>query len=96
MWACVVRADLRLPGVQSLKEKRAVLRPHVERLRRLASLSVAEVGDHDFWQRSVVGVAIVAPDRAHLDSLIGKVRKYLEGQHDIELIEWAVTHLEEP
>lgn len=96
MWACVVRADLRLPGVQSLKQKRAVLRPHIERLRRLASLSVAEVGDHDFWQRSVLGVAIVAPDRAYLDGLIGKVRRYVEGQHDIELIDWAVTHLEEP
>ncbi len=96
MWACAIRIDLRLPAVQSLKEKRAVLRPHVERLRRLASLSVAEVDGHDFWQRAGLGVAMVAPSRSHLDSLVEKVRRYLDHQNDIEVIEWSITYLEEP
>lgn len=96
MWACAIRIDLRLPGSQSLKEKRAVLRPHVERLRRLASLSVAEVDGHDYWQRAVLGVAIVAPDRSHLDRLVDKVRHYLDGQNDIEVIGMSITYLDEP
>lgn len=79
----------------SLKGKRAVLRPHIERLRRLASLSVAEIGRQDAWQRATVGVAAVAPDAGALDSIISKVRRYLDGQTDIELVEMTVDYLEE-
>ena len=96
MWACAIRIELRIPGAQSLKEKRALLRPHLDRLRRLASLSVAEVGGHDYWQRGTLGVAIVAPDAGHLDSLIDRVRRYFDGQVDIELVDLAISYLEDP
>lgn len=96
MWACAIRLELRLPGVQSLKEKRALLRPHVERLRRLASLSVAEVDGHDYWQRSTLGVAIVAPDAGAMESLVDRVRRYVDSQLDIELVDLAVSYLEDP
>lgn len=96
MWACAVRVDLHLGGVQSLKEKRAVLRPHIERLKKLASVSVAEVENHDFWQRATLGLAVVAPDRAHLDSILERLRRYLDSQIDIEMIDLSVTYLEEP
>lgn len=96
MWACAIRMELRIPGAQSLKEKRARLRPHVERLRRLASLSVAEVAGHDYWQRTTLGVAIVAPDAGALDSLIDRVRRYVDSQVDIELVDLAISYLENP
>lgn len=96
MWACAVRIELRLPGVQSLKEKRAVLRPHLERLKKLASISVSEVDAHDLWQRATLGIGVVAPDRAHLDSILDRVRRYLDSQIDIEMIDMAVSYLEEP
>jgi uncharacterized protein YlxP (DUF503 family) len=96
MHSCAVRLELHIPAAQSLKSKRAVLRPHIERLRKLASLSIAEVDNHDFWQRASLGVAIVAPDAAQLDSLIERVRRYFDDQVDIELLEVAVSYLEEP
>lgn len=96
MWACAVRVELHLGGVQSLKEKRAVLRPHLERLKKLASVSVAEVDNHDFWQRATLGMALVAPDRSHLDSVLQRLRRYLDSQNDIEMIDLSVTYLEEP
>ena len=96
MQACAIRLELRIPAVGSLKRKRAVLRPHVERLRRLASVSVAEVGNHDYWQRATIGVAIVAPDTAHLDSLIDRVGRYFDTQIDVELVEMSVSYMEEP
>lgn len=96
MWACAIRMELRVPGAQSLKEKRALLRPHVERVRRMASLSVAEVDGHDYWQRATIGVAIVAPDAAHLGSLVDRVRRYFDSQVDIELVDLAISYLEDP
>jgi uncharacterized protein YlxP (DUF503 family) len=96
MWACVIGITLRIPGVRSLKSKRSVLRPHIERLRRMASISVAEVDHHDAWQMAGVGVAIVTPDRSHMETIVGKVRGYLQSQVDIELIEFALGYLEDP
>lgn len=96
MWACAIRFELRILGVQSLKGKRAVLKPHVERLRRLASLSVSEVDHHDLWQRAAVGVAVVTPDGRSLESIIDKVRRYVDAQIDIELIEMTISYLEDP
>ena len=62
---------------------------------RLASLSVAEVGHHDAWQLATIGVAIVAPDSAHLDNLINRVRRYVEEQVDVEMLVFAVSYPEE-
>ena len=39
--------ELSLPGNDSLKDKRSVLKPLVVRMRREFNVSVAEVGEHD-------------------------------------------------
>lgn len=96
MLAIALRVEIRIPAAQSLKAKRSVLRPIVEGLRRLGSLSVAEVGFHDVWQRSVIGVAMVASDQSSLDRLIGDLRRYLDGCTEIEILELDATYLEDP
>ncbi len=96
MRAAALRVELHLPTPQSLKAKRAVLRPFVEGLRRLGSYSVAEVDHHEMWQRAAVGVAIVAPDGEGLAMQISKLRRYLDAQPEIEVLDVLVTELEEP
>lgn len=96
MMAAVLRIELRIPQAQSLKAKRSALRPVVDGLRRLASLSVAEVDHHDVWQRSSVGVAVVAPDGGHLQRLLDDVERYLDRFDEIEVLALAVSYLEDP
>ncbi|HEY7469852.1 MAG TPA: DUF503 domain-containing protein [Acidimicrobiia bacterium] len=96
MRAAALRVELHLPNPRSLKEKRAVLRPILERMRRLGSYSVAEVDHHDLWQRAAVGIAVVAPDGQGLAQHISKLRRYLEGQPEIEVLDVLMTELEEP
>ena len=62
MAAIVLLVTLHLFDPSSLKQKRGVVRPLVERLRRQLSVSVAEVGMHDELRRSQIGLALVAPD----------------------------------
>lgn len=96
MDVAALRIELRIPEARSLKAKRSALRPVMEGLRRLASISVAEVGHHDAWQRSTLGVALVAPDQAHLDRLIDSVRRFVDDQVEVEVIEVGMSFLEEP
>lgn len=96
MRAAALRVELHLPASQSLKEKRAVLRPVIEGLRRLGSYSVAEVGFHDKWQRAAIGVAIAAPDGESLAMQISKLRRYLDGQLEVEVLDVRMSELEEP
>lgn len=96
MRAAALRVELRLPGPQSLKAKRGILRPTIEGMRRLGSYSVAEVDHHDLWQRAAIGVAVVAPDGKSLAMQISKVRRYLDSRPDVEVIDIRIAELEEP
>lgn len=96
MRAAALRVELHLPTPQSLKEKRAVLRPFIEGIRRFGSYSVAEVDHHDLWQRAAVGVAIAAPDGRSLAMQISKLRRYLETQLEVEVLDVLISELEEP
>jgi uncharacterized protein YlxP (DUF503 family) len=59
MFVGMLECDLLLGDVHSLKQKRAVLRPLLARLRRL-EVSAAEVGDADLHRRAVLGVAVAS------------------------------------
>ena len=96
MRAAALRVELHLPTPQSLKEKRAVLRPILEGMRRLGSYSVAEVDHHDTWQRAAIGVAIVAPDGRSLAHQVSKLRRYLDGRLEVEVLEVLESELEDP
>lgn len=96
MEAAALRIELRIPDARSLKAKRSSLRPVVEGLRAMASISVAEVDHHDAWQRSTIGVAMVAADAPRLDRLIDSVRRYLDDRIEVEVLEMGLTFLEEP
>ena len=94
MYAAAVRCEVHIPAAQSLKEKRRVLRPLIEGLRRRFGVSVAEVDHADTWQRSAVGVAAVASHPDLLQELILAVRDFVDSADELDLMAFDVTHLE--
>ncbi|MCI0425599.1 MAG: DUF503 domain-containing protein [Actinobacteria bacterium] len=96
MRAAALRVELRLPTARSLKEKRGVLRPVVEGVRRLGSYSVAEIDHQDVWQRAAIGVAVVARDGAALEMALASLRRYLDSCLEVEVLDVFRAELEEP
>ncbi len=94
MQAATLRVELRFPLSRSLKDKRSVLRPIIEYLRR--SASVAEVDHQDSWQRACLGLAVVARTQAAVDHLISQIGDYLESNMQLEVVEIEVSYLEDP
>ena len=91
-----MRFELSLPATRSLKEKRSVLRPVVEGLRKTASYSVAEIAHHDLWRRAGLGVALVAPDRRALERMMQRAEHYLDNCQKVDVMEVLISYLDHP
>ena len=94
MHAAAVCFDLHVPESRSLKAKRSVVRPIVDVLRHKYRLSVAEVDHHDQWQRTAIGVAVVAESDGRLRQVIDQVERYVAAAPDVELIDVATAYLD--
>ena len=96
MVTVAVVLTLRLLETRSLKEKRAIVRSLVERLRRRHRLSAAEVGLQDDVRRAQVGFATVSGDaataRQQADDALRFIDDELLGRAEVvgELIEELV------
>ena len=62
--------DCHITHAQSLKQKRAVVKSLVDRLRARLNASVAETGFLDEWQRSAIAVGLVSNNRRYLQQQI--------------------------
>ena len=74
----VLSFHLRIPGCNSLKEKRGQLKPLLHRLHREFNVSVAEMDLQDMWREAVVCCGMIGNDSAHLQSALEKVRRWVE------------------
>lgn len=96
MHAAAMNVELRLRDVHSLKEKRHV----IGSLRTLVTtkfpVAFAEVDHQDKWQRSTVGVAAVSSHAGQLERLLVAVRNAIDGAAGVEVLDYAVSHLERP
>ncbi len=78
--------ELYLPDGHSLKAKRQILLSLKDRLRNKFNLSVAEVGDHELWQKAVLGIACVSNESAHVNSVLDQALNLVQSVPTIELV----------
>jgi len=96
MYAAAMRLELLLRSVGSLKEKRHVVSSLIAHLDQSMRVGVSEVDHQDKWQRSAIGVAAVAPQAGQLDRILVSVRREVERRPGVEILDYAVSHLESP
>ena len=86
MHVAALSADLHLPRVHSLKEKRAVLRPILDGCRHRYKVAAAEVGYQDRWQRAGVGIAAVGSGAAQASQVLDSVERFIWSFPEVEVI----------
>lgn len=59
----------------SLKDKRHFVKSLKDRLRSKFNVSVAEIDYQDLWQRGLVAVVTVSPDKAHAEQVLQNVER---------------------
>ena len=82
----VCHLDLLLPSGSSLKAKRQVITSLVNRVRSKFNVSISEVGVHDLWQRTRVGICLVGTDKRFINASLDKVLDYIEGLGVLEVV----------
>ena len=84
----IVRVELHLPGAQSLKDKRQVVRSMKERIRERVHASVAEVEFQDLWQRAALGIAVVATDGGQVREMLQSARHIVDQYLQAQVLDW--------
>jgi uncharacterized protein YlxP (DUF503 family) len=84
---------LRLSGVRSLKDKRHLIRPLLEDLRRRFKVSAAEVDFMDAYDRSRVGFAGVGASPSDVRDFLENMVRLLELTPGLNIVESQVDVL---
>lgn len=81
----VYLAELRMPWVRSLKEKRAIIKPVTEKLKARFPVSVARLAGLDAhgWER--IGAVAISSDPRWLESLLGDVHDFVLSHGDFRV-----------
>ena len=88
MFVGIIRANIRIHGASSLKEKRAVLRRLKDRTRSRHNISVAEVDHQELHQRATLGFAAVGFSEDDLATLFERIRDEIETILPGGLMDW--------
>ncbi len=84
------KIELRIPGSDSLKAKRRVVKSVKERVQARFNVAIAEVDRLDDWQRATLGVASVSNDSRLVDATLTKVVNWIEVSGDVLVLDYEI------
>ena len=82
-----VKIKLYAPWIQTLKEKRMVTKSIIAKTRNKFNVSISEIDDQDRHKTIILGIALVADSIARSDTIIDKLVKFIENNHQAEIQE---------
>ncbi len=93
----VCKIKLHLPGIESLKGKRRIVKSVISRLRNQYNISIAEVDDQDLWQLATLGIACVSNHNQHVDETLSKVLGFIAQNYpELEVVDHEMEILHGP
>ncbi|MCG8541396.1 MAG: DUF503 domain-containing protein [Clostridia bacterium] len=78
--------ELLIFEVNSLKEKRQVIKSLINRIQSRFNVSIAEVGLNEIWRRGLIAFACVTTSTKHANQIINNVVKFMENDNRVEII----------
>ncbi len=88
MFIAVCTIEMHIPESGSLKTKRHSLKSLKDRIRSRFNVSVAEVDDHDLWQKAALAVAAVSTDKVHLNQTMDRVVDLVRSVPEVNLLDY--------
>ena len=92
MIIAIARIELSLPSVNSLKEKRSILKSLLAKLKNKFNISIAEIDDNDVLRKATIGAAIVSNKSSFGNQVIAKMIDEIRKRPDIILIDYSTEN----
>jgi uncharacterized protein YlxP (DUF503 family) len=89
----VLQLELSIGDAMSLKDKRRVVLSLKDRIAHGHNVSIAEVGALDEHRRSILGIAMVANDRAYVEGGLSKLVDFVKLVPSVNLIDYKIELL---
>ncbi len=86
----ICRVEMFFPNLQSLKDKRRVLKSILSKLRQKYNVSIAEIDDHDKWQKTTLAAVCVSNNSGFANRILDRIVKELENEKEGYLIGYKV------
>ncbi len=74
----IATMELHLPGVDSLKGKRRILKSLLTRLRQSGNYAAAEIAEQERWQSATIAIVTISTSRAHVQRQLASAERWLE------------------
>lgn len=95
MKVALCRVQIRLYGVNSLKEKRGIVQPLLSSASSRFRVSIAEVGENDSRKKLILGIAFVSNKASYANQVLSQVLNHIEQTaRDSELVDYDIEILE--
>jgi len=82
-----------IPGAQSLKDRRRVLKGLKDRIRNGFNVSVSEIDATELWQRATLGIAMAGDDRRYINGALSDLVNFLRVQPGSQLVDYELEFL---
>lgn len=73
-------------NADSLKSKRSVVKSIIEKSKNRFNISIAEVGDNDKWQKSIIAFSTISNEQKVVEETMDKVINFFDSYSEIEII----------
>ena len=89
----LLQVELHMEDCNSLKDKRQILQSLKHRLRSKHNVSVAEIGDHDIWRRSVFGLVAIGNGTDRIEHIFRSALAEMEARPDLAVGDYSIEML---
>jgi uncharacterized protein YlxP (DUF503 family) len=86
----VAAIEIHIPQSGSLKGKRHFLRRIKDRVKNRFNVSIAEVDHNDLWQRTTLGVSVVANEKQFANQVLSEVVDFIGTENGIEILDYSI------
>lgn len=89
MVTVILRIELDLPPVESLKEKRRILKSLMAKIKNKFNVSIAEVANNDVLRSASLGAAVVSNSTAFGDRVVAQIVNQIENSSELIIREYT-------
>jgi uncharacterized protein YlxP (DUF503 family) len=89
----IASIEIHIPESGSLKSKRHFLKRIKDRVKNRFNVSIAEVDHNDLWQRTTLGVSVVANEQQFANQVLSQVVEFINREQGIQILDYSMNFL---